>query len=352
MEKKKSIEFNFVTVIIILAILFVIVFMVARSTGGTIINGDEDKIKEENLIDEQEKEYRPYSKDVIIIDEGKLTENWQIVDEAYGSIIFYIQGPKTDNEDGTFNDIRINIYLQKSEMTNEELKKQMLENSIYQKIEYTKMQQINSVQWMEFEAENKGVKAKILTIMKDGYMYAAEITGEENLYNEYYNEAMKVVMTIQIAERIAQNTAEDVIYKYDNIANIKEGGTEYLITSLQLPTTKEQTEENSSLPEEYQDYVWTGISYEDFENEMKKYMTVDVLRNQFSEFINYQDCLFVKPVTGEQVEYMIEEVNPILIKGNETTYEVVRIKLNTYETVRDNITLKLEDGKCVVSNVG
>ena len=276
MEKKKSIEFNFVTVIIILAILFVIVFMVARSTGGTIINGDEDKIKEENLIDEQEKEYRPYSKDVIIIDEEKLTENWQIVDEAYGSIIFYIQGPKTDNEDGTFNDIRINIYLQKSEMTNEELKKQMLENSIYQKIEYTKMQQINSVQWMEFEAENKGVKAKILTIMKDGYMYAAEITGEENLYNEYYNEAMKVVMTIQIAERIAQNTAEDVIYKYDNIANIKEGGTEYLITSLQLPTTKEQTEENSSLPEEYQDYVWTGISYEDFENEMKKYTIADL----------------------------------------------------------------------------
>ena len=352
-EKKKSVEFSFATFLIILFIIIAIVFVIARNTGG--IKDKIDDIGEEILGENSQVENNNieniYSKNVISIDIGKLNENWKVEDKEYGSIIFYIQGPKNENEDGTVNDIRINIYIQKSEMTNDELKKQMLENSIYQKIEYTKIQEINSIQWMEFEAENKGVKAKILTIMKDGYMYAAEICGEENMYKENYNDAMKAVMTIKISEKIDLKTAQDLIYKYDNLANLKEGGTQYLLTSLNLPKTMEQTEENMSLPEEYKDYKWTGIKYEDFLNEMKKYMTEEVLKSKFSEFINHKDCLFVKEVTGEQVDYMIDAVNPILIKGNETTYEVVKIGMDTFETIKQKITLKYEDGKCVVSNV-
>lgn len=349
MEKKKSIEFNFVTFIIILIILLGIVFAIARSTGGE----KKEEIEEENpkVEVQEEKESKPYSNNVITIDEGKMTSNWKIVEKIYGSIQFYIQGPQNEKEDGTFDDIKINFYIQQSSQTNEELKNQMLEHSIYSKIEYTKMQEINSIQWMEFEAENKGVKAKILTIMKDGYMYAVEIVGEENLYEQYYNEAMKIVMTVQVAERIPSDIVSNTIYQYDTIANIKEGGTQYLLTSLKLTKTMEQTEENSNLPEEYKDYVWTGINYNDFENEMKKYMTEDVLKNRFSEFMNYKDCLYVKETTGNQIDYMIEETNPILIKGNETTYEVVKKGTTNFITVRQNITLKYEDGKCVVSNV-
>lgn len=352
MEKKKSVEFSFATFLIILFIIIAIVFVIARNTGGI-----KDKIEDigEEIVGEnvqnENNNIEIYSKNVISIDIGKLNENWQVEDKEYGSIIFYIQGPKKENEDGTVNDIRINIYLQQSEMTNEELKKQMLENSIYQKIEYTKIQQINNIQWMEFEAENKGVKAKILTIMKDGYMYAAEICGEESIYNENYNDAMRAVMTIQISEKIDLDTASTVIYKYDNLANIKAGGTQYLLTSLNLPKTMEQTEENTNLPEEYKDYKWTGINYDDFANEMKKYMTEEVLKNQFSEFINYKNCLYVKEATGEQTDYMIDEINPTTIKGNETTFEVVKVGMNSFITIRQNIILKLEDGKCVVSNV-
>ena len=227
----------------------------------------------------------------------------------------------------------------------------MLNHSIYQQIEYTKMQQINNLQWMEFEAQNKGVKAKIIAIMKDGYMFAVEINGEENLYNEYYNEAMKIVITTKISERINESTAYDVIYKYDNIANIKAGGTMYLLRSLNLPENVEKTEENSTLPEEYKDYIWTGIKYEDFANEMKKYMTEEMLKSQFSEFVNYKDALIVKETTGNQEEYMIEQVTAIEIKGNETTYEVVKTRMSTFETIRENITLKLDGDKCVVSGV-
>lgn len=350
MEKKKSkaIEFNFVTFIIILVILLAIVFVIARKTGGNIPEQIENII-EQTQEKTEPKESKPYSKDVITIDEGALTDNWQIIDKSYGSILFYVQGPKNENEDGTFSDIRVNLYLQKSGMTNEELKKQMLEDSVYQEIEYTKMQEINSIQWMEFEAENKGVKAKILAIMKDGYMYAIEINGEENLYNQYYNEAMKIAMTTQIAERINTDAATEVIYKYDSIANIKTGGTQYLITSLKLPVTEEAS--NQNLPEEYKEYVWTGIKYSDFENEMKKYMTEEVLKNQFSEFINYNGLLYYKNVTGTQYDYMIEETNIVEVKGNETTYELVKMNMNTYETVKQKLTLKLENGNCVVSNV-
>ena len=213
------------------------------------------------------------------------------------------------------------------------------------------MQEINSIQWMEFEAENKGIKAKILTIMKDGYMYAAEITGEEKYYDEYYNEAMKIIMTIQIAERITSQTASKTIYNYDNIANIKEGGTQYLLKSLNLPKTIEQTEDYANIPEEYKEYQWTGIKYSDFENAMKKYMTKEMLEKQFSEFIKYKDSLLVREYTGIQSEYMIEEITPVFIKGNETTYEVVKTNMRTYETLKQNITLKLEDEQCIVSNI-
>ena len=354
MKKKPTIELNFITFVIMLILIIGIVFVIARKTvelpqQENIENAEQEdvnKIKQEEI---KNKETKLYSKDVISFDENKLTDDWKIIDKQYGSIIFYVQGPKKENEDGTFDDIRINIYLEKSEMTNEELKKQMLEKSVYSKIEYTKMQEINNIQWMEFEAENKGIKAKILTIMKDGYMYAVEISGEENLYNMYYNEAMKAAMTVQIAERISKDDASKVIYKFDNLMNIKQGGTLYLLTSLNLATTIEKTEQNSNLPEEYKDYTWTGIKYEDFLNEMKKYMTEDVIKTNFSEFINYNDYLFVKDVKNAQTEFMIEEIKQKNIKGNETSYELVKTNLKTYETAKQIITLKLENNIIVVS---
>ena len=343
MENKKGIEFNFITFIIIMILMLALVFVVARSTGKETVSQTNENVEEQSKQEKIEDENKPvklYSYNVISLDENKLTENWEIKEEGYGEIAFFIQGPKINNEDGTISDIRINIYIQESEMTNADLKTQMLEHSIYSKIEYTKMQEINKIQWMEFEAENKGIKAKILTIMKDGYMYAVEINGEESLYDEYYNEAMKIVMTVQIAERITKEQAESVIFDYDTLANIKVGSTQYLLTSLDLPITMEEIE----IPEEYQDYKFTGISYKDFVEKMKTYMTEDVIKNQFSEFIEYKDNLLIK-------EYMIEEVNPIFIKGNETTYEVVKTNMNTFVESKEKITLKLEGEQCIVSNV-
>ena len=347
MKKKKTIELNFVTFMIIAIIILVIVFIIARNTGNKPPEENKEQEPKQEII--EEKAEKLYSKDVITFDENKLSDKWKIIDKTYGSIIFYVQGPKKENDDGTTSDIRINIYIQKSEMTNEELKNQMLQKSVYSKVEYTKMQTINDVQWMEFEAENKGVKAKILTIMKDGYMYALEITGEEILYEENYNEAMKAVMTVQIAERLSKDVASNVIYKYDNLANIKKGGTTYLLTSLNLPKSEEQI--NEELPEEYKDYVFTGIKYDDFANELKKYMTEEIISKQFSEFVNYNGMLIMKNITNTQTEFMIESINEKQIKGKETTYEVVKTSLTTYETVKENITLKFDGEKCVVSNV-
>ncbi len=349
MAPKTSIELNFGTFFILIIILIILVFLLARSTNDK----NEQKTEENNMQAEEIKpeEIKLYSNDVITIDIGKLSEKWEVIEKENGSIKFYIQGPKQENEDGTSNDIRINIYIEKSNMTNEELKKQMLEHSIYSNIEYTKVQEINDIQWREFEASNKGVKAKILAIMYEGYMYALEINGEENLYNQYYNEAMKTVMTVKIANKIPEEIVSEVIYNYDNLANIKKGATQYLLTSLNLPQTIEMTEENSKLPEEYSEYKWTGISYNDFKTKMETVMTEEVLKSQFSEFINYKEILFVKEITGMQTNYMIEKIQPILIKGNETTYEVSKQNMNAFITLKEKITLKYENGKCVVSKV-
>lgn len=347
-KKKKSVEINFGMVIIIIIIICISIFIIGRYSGN--FNFD---TKNNNSSEEQEStedsNINIYSNNVIMLDIGKLSDKWQVIEKTNGSILYYIQGPANQKEDGTTDDIRINIYLEKNDMTNEEMKTQLLEHSIYSTIEYTKTQLINDIQWREFEAGNKGIKAKILAVMQDGYMYAIEIVGEENLYNQYYNEAMRTAMTIQIASKIPDDVASDVIYNYTNLADIKTGGTQYLLNSLSLPQTVENT--NETLPEEYSDYKFTGIAYTDFENVMTKYMTKDVLKSQFSEFINYNGTLYMKEVTGTQTDYMIEDIKVKTIKGQETTYEITKQNMNNYIRLIQNITLKFENGVCVVSNV-
>lgn len=347
-KKKKSVEINFGMVIIIIIIICISIFIIGRYSGN--FNFD---TKNNNSSEEQEStedsNINIYSNNVIMLDIGKLSDKWQVVEKTNGSILYYIQGPANQKEDGTTDDIRINIYLEKNDMTNEEMKTQLLEHSIYSTIEYTKTQLINDIQWREFEAGNKGIKAKILAVMQDGYMYAIEIVGEENLYNQYYNEAMRTAMTIQIASKIPDDVASDVIYNYTNLADIKTGGTQYLLNSLSLPQTVENT--NETLPEEYSDYKFTGIAYTDFENAMTKYMTKDVLKSQFSEFINYNGTLYMKEITGTQTDYMIEDIKVKTIKGQETTYEITKQNMNNFIRLIQNITLKYENGVCVVSNV-
>lgn len=347
-KKKKSVEINFGMVIIIIIIICISIFIIGRYSGN--FNFD---TKNNNSSEEQEStedsNINIYSNNVIMLDIGKLSDKWQVIEKTNGSILYYIQGPANQKEDGTTDDIRINIYLEKNDMTNEEMKTQLLEHSIYSTIEYTKTQLINDIQWREFEAGNKGIKAKILAVMQDGYMYAIEIVGEENLYNQYYNEAMRTAMTIQIASKIPDDVASDVIYNYTNLADIKTGGTQYLLNSLSLPQTVENT--NETLPEEYSDYKFTGIAYTDFENAMTKYMTKDVLKSQFSEFINYNGTLYMKEITGTQTDYMIEDIKVKTIKGQETTYEITKQNMNNFIRLIQNITLKYENGVCVVSNV-
>ena len=347
-KKKKSVEINFGMVIIIIIIICICIFIIGRYSGNFNFDTKNNNSSEEQETTE-DSNINIYSNNVIMLDIGKLSDKWQVIEKTNGSILYYIQGPANQKEDGTTDDIRINIYLEKNDMTNEEMKTQLLEHSIYSTIEYTKTQLINDIQWREFEAGNKGIKAKILAVMQDGYMYAIEIVGEENLYNQYYNEAMRTAMTIQIASKIPDDVASDVIYNYTNLADIKTGGTQYLLNSLSLPQTVENT--NETLPEEYSDYKFTGIAYTDFENAMTKYMTKDVLKSQFSEFINYNGTLYMKEITGTQTDYMIEDIKVKTIKGQETTYEITKQNMNNFIRLIQNITLKYENGVCVVSNV-
>lgn len=350
MEKKKSIEFNFFTFIIILVILLGIVFFIARQTGQPKTNNEQvQNNQEEQSSNTENTETKLYSNNAIILDESKLTDKWKIVEDSYGSIIFYIQGPEIEEEDGTYHDVRINIYVEKSDFSNEDLKNQMLENSIYDEIKYNKETKINDIRWMEFLGAEEDKRAKILTIMKDGYMYVVEITGEENLYKENQESAMEIINTIQIANRIPEDEVSDIIYKYYNLANIKQGSTRYLLTSLNLNATEEQKE--VTLPVEYQDYVWTGIKYSDFENEMKKYMSEEVIKSQFPEYIEFEGNLYIKEQTGTEQDFVIENLVEKSMKGYETTYEVTRTDMNLFMTLKQNITIKLDGDKYVVSNV-
>lgn len=347
MKEKKSIEFNFVTFIIIIAIIIGIVFIVARNTGvDKKINIGLNENKEiEN------KEEKLYTNDVITIDESKMTDNWQIVENGYGGVIYYIQGPKKSSEDGTYYDIRINVYSTKTELSSQDLKRQMLEESVYSKIDYNREKEINGSKWMEFTAEKDNAKAKILAMVKDDYMYAIEVNGEKSLYNQYHKEAENIIETVRVADRIAKEDATNLIYKYDNLANIKEGGSEYLLKSLNLPQNAEENNKDKNVPDEYKDYIWTGILYSDFADEMKKYVTEEVLKKEFSEFVDINNCLYIKDYKNEQRDCIIEEINPKNVKGNEATYEVVKTDMTMYQTIKQNITVKSDGGKLVISNI-
>lgn len=350
-KKKKAFEINFGTLLLIIIGICCIIFAFknfSKEKTKAENNQNENINSTENTTEEQTEE-KIYSNNVISLNIGKLSDSWKVVEKQNGSIIFYIQGPIKQNEDGTTDDIRINVYLEKSSMTNDELKTQMLEHSVYSNIEYTKIQLIDDVQWRQFDAENKEQKAKILAIMKDGYMYAIEITGEKSLYEQYYNEAMRTVMTVKFAERIPEDLAQKTIYNYDKYVNLKAGGTKYLLSSLNLSKTIEESEEK--LSEEYSEYTFTGIKYSDFEDAMTKYMTTDVLKSEFSEFINYNGVLYMKDVTGKQSDYMINQITEKSIKGNETIYEIEKQNMNNFITLKQNITLKYANGTCVVSNV-
>ena len=336
-KKKKAFEINFGTLLLIIIGICCIIFAFknfSKEKTKAENNQNENINSTENTTEEQTEE-KIYSNNVISLNIGKLSDSWKVVEKQ--------------NEDGTTDDIRINVYLEKSSMTNDELKTQMLEHSVYSNIEYTKIQLIDDVQWRQFDAENKEQKAKILAIMKDGYMYAIEITGEKSLYEQYYNEAMRTVMTVKFAERIPEDLAQKTIYNYDKYVNLKAGGTKYLLSSLNLSKTIEESEEK--LSEEYSEYTFTGIKYSDFEDAMTKYMTTDVLKNEFSEFINYNGVLYMKDVTGKQSDYMINQITEKSIKGNETTYEIEKQNMNNFITLKQNITLKYANGTCVVSNV-
>lgn len=350
-KKKKAFEMNFGTLLLIIIGICCIIFAFKNfSKGKTKAENNQNEINNsnENIVENQ-KEEKIYSNNVISLDIGKLSDSWNVVEKQNGSIIFYIQGPIKQNEDGTTDDIRINVYLEKSDMKNEDLKSQMLEHSIYANIEYTKIQTISDIQWRQFDATNKEQKAKILAIMKDGYMYALEIVGENSLYDQYYNEAMKTLMTVQISERIPETLAQTTIYNYDRLVNLKIGGTKYLLNSLNISKTVEDTGEQ--LPDEYTGYVFTGIKYDDFEKTMMKYMTKDILKSEFSEFIEYNGNLYMKETTGKQQDYMINKIEVESIKGNETTYEIEKQNMNNFITLKQNITLKYENGTCVVSNI-
>ena len=175
-KKKKAFEINFGTLLLIIIGICCIIFAFknfSKEKTKAENNQNENINSTENITEEQTEE-KIYSNNVISLNIGKLSDSWKVVEKQNGSIIFYIQGPIKQNEDGTTDDIRINVYLEKSSMTNDELKTQMLEHSVYSNIEYTKIQLIDDVQWRQFDAENKEQKAKILAIMKDGYMYAIE----------------------------------------------------------------------------------------------------------------------------------------------------------------------------------
>ena len=166
--------------------------------------------------------------------------------------------------------------------------------------------------------------------------------------------AGKVEETIQ--EEISQDDDEyvkDVITKYYKLLYRKEQNPKTVIEELGL----EEPIINS--PEDYSrygfieypndEYVWTGIKYKEFCAAMENYMSNEILKDNFPEFVEYKEYLYREKYDRDPFEYDISSMKLQSYQKEKCIYIVEYSKGDTTNT--EEITLTRGNGDFVISDI-
>lgn len=178
----------------------------------------------------------------------------------------------------------------------------------------------------------------------------SESKDDETTELEDKDESLNIVLSKKDEEY-----AKNIIKTYYKLLSKKEIETVSIFEELDLRVDmtqdlKEYTPENYK--EHPENYMWTGIKYSDFNNKMGNYMNDKIMKEKFSEYVEYEEYLYCEENTNwENLEYEVETFELVFVSNdqNECTYDVDVKKGN--EFIEETITLGRGNGDFVIKEI-
>ena len=87
-KKKKSVDINFGIVLLFIVVIGIIIFVVGRHSANTKYREKQNENLSENTGTQETSKTNIYSNNVIMLDIGKLSDKWQVVEKPNGSILY------------------------------------------------------------------------------------------------------------------------------------------------------------------------------------------------------------------------------------------------------------------------
>lgn len=150
-----------------------------------------------------------------------------------------------------------------------------------------------------------------------------------------------------------KNYIKNVIETYYKLLSKKEEEPASMLMELGLELKSVQ-DPNYSKPEGYIEhpsgkYMWTGIKYKDFKNAMENYISENILKSKFTEFVEYKDYLYIEEHMNDSSAY---EITSMKLQSYEEKKCVIEVELNKEsKKVRETITLTRGNGDFIISNI-
>ena len=149
-----------------------------------------------------------------------------------------------------------------------------------------------------------------------------------------------------------QKDIEDTIKKYYKLLGKKEQPASMLED---MGFTVQAVQDPDYAPSGYVEYpngeyMWTGIKYIDLTGEIW-YITEDIIKSQFKEFVEYKGYLYIKESFNKSDEYTIQSMELKESSKNKCTYLVKVKKSNYSKTYTQEITLGRGNGDFVIMEI-
>ena len=177
-----------------------------------------------------------------------------------------------------------------------------------------------------------------------GEEYVQELTTFDNVHD--YVTISEDEEDEEYVSNLSQDEIKKAIEDYLNIYNLYNNNVEKLLVSLNL-TTQDKLSSNNSDELLLDEFYQTDINYEDFKNEMLKYMTSEVFLEEFSDVVRSVNgkVYYSDYAVGSEDTYQIKEIN---IDEDDSNYYVVKIHRISNEIDTDIDDITEDDGETEV----
>ena len=196
----------------------------------------------------------------------------------------------------------------------------------------------------------------IIVILVMGYLIY-KIYQDKNVANEEIDKLNNQITELESTVSNIQNNKTEVSTTQEEFSEEDKENTQNIIkTYYNLLGKKEVQDPEYSAPDNYvaypnNEYMWTGILYNDFLKTMNKYMTDRVLESKFPEFINYNGYLYIKQDFNTPIEYEVKSMELQETAKNNCRYTVTIQKSDGSNSYTEEIEFERINGNFVISEI-